>query len=198
MSNSEQTLNDLASSWWLFCVRGLFSVAFGLVTFLLRDGMASVLVQPLAFVAFVGLLGLYAICNGLLQLGAGWNAREHGRRHWWLWVTEGSLGTVLGLAIFITLTASMTSLSLLAAIYAFSIGLIELGIAWRLRKHLGDEILFGAGGLLSVVAGVVFILLRNAAMEEVAGWLAAYAFVFGVIKIAYALRLRGLRNILPN
>lgn len=194
MPDSEKTLNELASSWWIFGVRGLFSVAFGLVTFILRDGMATVLVQPLAFVAFVGLLGLYAICNGLLQLGAGWNAREHGRKHWWLWMGEGLFGTLLGVVIFVTLTASMTSLSLMAAIYALSIGLIELGIAWKLREHLGDELLFGAGGLLSVIAGVVFVMLRNAAMEEVAGWLAAYAVVFGVIKIAYALRLRELRR----
>ena len=114
----------LRRSWWLLLLRGLFAIAFGILTWF----------QPgISLAALVLLFGAYVMADGILGV---WTAvagrKDH--EHWWVLLLSGLAGIAVGLLTF--LVPGLTALVLLfyIAIWAIAIGVLQIVAAIRLRR----------------------------------------------------------------
>ena len=177
-------LDTLAENWWLLLLRGLVAIAFGVIAFFWPD---------ITLVALVYLFGIYAIVDGLVALGAAFNAMGDAGPRWWLGLS-GVLSILAGLAAFFY--TGMTALVLLVfiAVWAIIIGLTLIWGAIELRKILDDAWLLGLTGALATAFGVILITKPNAgalALVWVIGW---FAIMLGSLFIALAFRLKKFKR----
>jgi uncharacterized membrane protein HdeD (DUF308 family) len=174
-------VNTLTRNWWVVLLRGLAGIAFGIITF----------VAPAISLAVLVLLwGAYAFADGVLALVSA--IRRAGEHRWWLLLIEGLIG--IGAGVLTLIWPGITAIALLYLIAAWALvtGVLEIAAAIRLRKVLTNEWLLALAGIASLAFGVVLVLFPRAGALAVVLWIGAYAFVFGVLLVALAFRLRSL------
>ena len=172
----------LGRNWWLLLVRGLVAIVFALLTW----------AQPgVSLAALVLVFGIYVLADGLLGV---WSAiaKRRDNRHWWLLLLWGLVGIVVGVMTFIM--PGITGLVLLMYIAAWAVitGVLQIVAAIRLRKEIKGEWLMILSGLVSVAFGVLLFLQPGAGALSVAWIIAAYAFIFGVLMVLLAFKVRKL------
>ena len=172
----------LGRNWGLLLVRGLVAIVFALLTW----------AQPgVSLAALVLVFGIYVLADGLLGV---WSAiaKRRDNRHWWLLLLWGLVGIVVGVMTFIM--PGITGLVLLMYIAAWAVitGVLQIVAAIRLRKEIKGEWLMILSGLVSVAFGVLLFLQPGAGALAVAWIIAAYAFIFGVLMVLLAFKVRKL------
>ena len=172
----------LGRNWWLLLLRGLVAIVFALLTW----------AQPgVSLAALVLVFGIYVLADGLLGV---WSAiaKRRDTRHWWLLLLWGLVGIVVGVMTFIM--PGITGLVLLMYIAAWAVitGVLQIVAAIRLRKEIKGEWLLILSGLVSVAFGVLLFLQPGAGALAVAWIIAAYAFIFGVLMVLLAFKVRQL------
>ena len=172
----------LGRNWWLLLLRGLVAIVFALLTW----------AQPgVSLAALVLVFGIYVMADGLLGV---WSAiaKRRDNRHWWLLLLWGLVGIVVGVMTFIM--PGITGLVLLMYIAAWAVitGVLQIVAAIRLRKEIKGEWLMILSGLVSVAFGVLLFLQPGAGALAVAWIIAAYAFIFGVLMVLLAFKVRKL------
>jgi uncharacterized membrane protein HdeD (DUF308 family) len=172
-------LDTLARNWWLFLLRGIAGIAFGLITFF---------APGISLAALVLLFGAYALADGVFAI---WSAiRRHGEDRWWVLLLQGLLG--IAAAAVTLLWPGITALALLFVIAAWALvtGVLEIAVAIRLRKAITNEWLLVLSGIASVVLGVLLMLNPGPGALVVVLWIGAYALVTGALLVGLSLRLR--------
>jgi uncharacterized membrane protein HdeD (DUF308 family) len=167
-------------NWWAFLIRGLIGIGVGIVSFL-RPGIT--------LVALVLLFGAYALLDGVVCLAGAVRAAEK-HEHWGILLLEGIVGIA---AAAVTLAwPAITALTLIYLIAGWAImtGVAEIVAAVHLRKSVSGEWLLGLSGVLSIVFGILIAMAPIAGAFVIALWFGAYAFLFGVLLVGLALRLR--------
>lgn len=177
----------LGVSWAWLLVRGLATIALGVV---------SILFPMSALITFTMFFAAFALVDGLASLVIGIGGARHHERL--ALILRGLLGVlVAGLFLLapIMLTISY-AVVLLALIVVWSIlaGVLELWAAIRLRKAMEGEWLLGLSGLLSILFGLAisFIAVINpvATILSVTWVIGIYALVAGAVLVVQAVRLR--------
>src|SRR5688572_18264871 len=133
----------LAENWWLFLLRGLCAIVFGILTFIWPRATLLTLVL---------LYGAFALVDGVAAILAAIKGGETTSR-WWLAI----LGVVSIAAGSLTLYwPGLTALVLLLfiAFWAIATGIVQVIGGLRLRKEIDGEWLLVAGGVLSVLFGL--------------------------------------------
>jgi uncharacterized membrane protein HdeD (DUF308 family) len=180
---SAAALRALSDRWWLFLLRGIAAVAFGLLSFLWPG------VTLLTLVLF---FGIYALVDGVLSLVSATASRSSPTPRWWL-VIYGLLGVAAGIATFVW--PGMTALLLLIFIasWAIAIGFFLIYGGIRLRKEIEGEWLLILTGVISILAGILMFVVPGASALALVWLVASYAILFGILTIGFAFRLRRLR-----
>ena len=177
-------LATLARNWWVFVLRGVLAILFGIAAW----------VWPgLTLTALVYLFGAYALVDGVFAVVAGIASRGENRR-WWAELLVGVAGIVLGILTFAWPGVTALALLYLIAAWALVTGVFEIVAAIQLRAVIENEWLLGLGGLASVLFGVLLIVFPGAGALGLLWLIAAYAVLFGVLVIALGFRLRGMRD----
>ena len=172
----------LGRNWWLLLVRGLVAIVFALLTW----------AQPgVSLAALVLVFGIYVLADGLLGV---WSAiaKRRDNRHWWLLLLWGLVGIVVGVMTFIMPGITGLVLLMYIAAWAMITGVLQIVAAIRLRKEIKGEWLLILSGLVSVAFGVLLFLQPGAGALAVAWIIAAYAFIFGVLMVLLAFKVRKL------
>jgi uncharacterized membrane protein HdeD (DUF308 family) len=175
---------ELSRNWWVFLIRGVAAILFGIGAFVWPGLTIAVLVL---------MFGAYALVDGIFAIIAGIAARNQVER-WWMMVIVGLAGIATGVLTF--LWPGMTALVLLYFIAAWAIvtGIFQIAAAIRLRKEIEGEWLLALGGIASVIFGVLLILMPGAGALASIWIIGSYAIIFGILMIGLAFRLRGWRN----
>jgi len=182
MNDLDLVVPRLASRWWMFALRGVAAIVFGVLVFL----------GPATSLLALGMLwGAYAIVDGVLAWMLG-SASRGGRRFGWL-LFEGIVGVALGLFAFASPSLTPLALALALSVWAVLTGLAAVGASIRLRRRLSGEWLLAATGVLSIVFGVLLAVVPESAALAPIWMLAAYAVVFGLFLFAIGLRLNRWR-----
>lgn len=171
-------LTALTRSWWLFVLRGLLAVVFGILA----------LVWPGPTVdALVLLFGIFVLIDGVVDFVQAFTGQATGPA--WIELLQGLLG--VGIGILTLVWPDVTELVLLAFIAAWMIliGILGLLAAVRLRRVIRGEWLLGVNGALSLVLGILLIAFPMSGAVAVAGFIGIYAILFGVLLIALGVRL---------
>ncbi|HZQ98140.1 MAG TPA: HdeD family acid-resistance protein [Chloroflexota bacterium] len=171
----------LSRYWWLFALRGLLAVLFG---------VALIVWPGIGLGILVLLFGAYALVDGVFAMVHAFGSNDV--RHRWAHVIEGIVGIAAGVVTFAW--PGITALVLLYVIAAWAIvtGVLELIAAFRLRAHIENELWLGLGGVLSILFGLFLFVAPGAGALAVIWIIAAYAILFGITLIALAFRLRGV------
>jgi len=173
-------LNAIARNWWMWLIRGIAAIIFGILAFW----------WPGATIVVLGILfGAYAFVDGIFAIVATVQAAEHQQR-WWPLLVEGIIGLLIAAITFYDIRITLLALYFTIAAWAFLTGIFELVAAVQLRKHIANEIWLIIGGIASIAFGALMIAFPLAGALAIIWLIAAYAVIFGFIMIAFSLRLR--------
>jgi uncharacterized membrane protein HdeD (DUF308 family) len=173
-------INALARNWWMFLIRGLVAILFGILAFL----------WPGATIVAIGILfGAYAFGDGIFAIVAAVRAAETHQR-WWPFLIEGIVGLLIAAITFYDVRITLFAIYLVIAAWAFLTGILEIVAAVQLRKHIANEVWLIIGGIASILFGGLLLWFPLPSILALIWLIAAYAIVFGVIMITFSLRLR--------
>lgn len=184
----ELDVATLARNWWMLLLRGAAAIIFGL---------GAIIWPGITVTVLVIFFGAYALVDGAFSIGAaivGGNTRVPR----WLLVLEGVLG--IGVGIVAMVWPGLTAVTLLYIIAAWAIitGVVEIVEAVRLRNVIENEWFLGIAGVLSIILGIVFFSFPIGAIATVAIVAGIYAIFFGALLIVLSVRLRSLKDGLPE
>lgn len=186
--SSDQGLNPLASAlvrplarnWWVFLVRGLVAIAFGLVALFYPEA---------TLLTFILFYGIFTLIDGVFALVSAVRGKEGMGPRWWLAII-GVLGIVAGLVTYfwpgITALALLTVIGVWALIY----GIFEIIGAIRLRKEIDNEWLLLIHGVLAALFGLMVLVRPGAGALALIWLIASFALASGVLLIALAFALK--------
>jgi uncharacterized membrane protein HdeD (DUF308 family) len=174
----------IARNWWLFVLRGIAAILFGILT----------LVWPgITITALVILFGAYALVDGIGSLWS--SARHRGDRNYRTFsILEGIAAVALGVLTLIWPGITALALLLLIGAWAVVTGIAEIAAAIRLRKMIRGEWFLALTGVLSIAAGIVIFVRPGAGALGIAIVIGIYALLFGAVLVALGLRLRRLEQ----
>lgn len=174
----EGTAQALAKGWWMLAIRGLVALAFGLVA-LFWPGMA--------LGALIVFYAIFMLFDGAFAIGAALG-RSSWNRAWLPLLIVGLVSLLAG--VFSVIRPGLTDVALLYLIAGWAIvsGMIEIITSFKLRQFLPDELLWVSTGILSLLFGLLLVILPS---PSAGLWLvASFAFVHGILQLAFAFRLR--------
>jgi len=177
-------LNMLTRNWWLFALRGVLAICFGILAIIWPQQTVLVLVL---------LFGAYALADGIFSLYAGIASHRYFER-WWAELLEGVAGIGVGVLTFIWPAITTHVLLYLVAVWAVVTGIFEILAAIQLRRLITGEWALILSGLLSVVFGVLLFAYPAAGIVTLVWLVGVYAIAFGIMLIILAFRLRSLRH----
>ncbi len=185
---SDQIAASIRHHWWLFLLRGLAAIVFGLLA-LLWPG--ATVIALMAFVA------AYALVDGIVTIGAAVRMRLLFDR-WWLLLIQGLISTVFGVLAFLNPTLSLLyiviSVSLWMLFAAFALFMLA-----RAQKVMGAPSAWSMiGGVLSLVLAVAAVVFPGLTVATVIVLIAWFALALGIVNFVVAFRVRSFGNAMPR
>lgn len=174
---------SLGRSWSSLVWRGVVGVIFGVLVI----ALPGVTLLAIAF-----LFGAYAFCDGALAIAVAIRRREE--THRWLLLLDGILGIAAGILTAIWPGITLLFLILLAGFRAILLGATEIAAAVRLALPKRIGLLYGLGGGISVLIGILMVALPAMGAAVLVAFLAVNAILFGALMIALGLELRSERT----
>jgi len=114
--------------WGLLLLNGLFGALVGVVT---------AIWPGITVIAFVFMVGAWALISGALMLGAALSLKiSHGR---WISVVGGVASLIYGVLLFAAPLVGALVLTWWLAAYSLVLGVILIALAFQLRKHRGEH-----------------------------------------------------------
>jgi uncharacterized membrane protein HdeD (DUF308 family) len=176
-------LAALANRWWVFLIRGLAGIIFGILA-LIYPGSA--------LVALTIIFGAYAFVDGIFALTAAFTGV--GGSRWWALLLEGIFGLVVAFIVWTQPVYSTVVLVYAVAIWAVITGAIEIIAGFQLRDVISNEWLYILAGILSIIFGILVFRDVNAGGLVIAWTIGIYAILFGIMQLGVAFRLNGARK----
>jgi uncharacterized membrane protein HdeD (DUF308 family) len=170
-------------NWWLFLVRGVLAIVFGILAFIWPGSTR---------LALVLLFGAFALLDGIFAVATSITFHDIFDR-WWAILLEGLTGIVIGSLTF--LWPQITALVLLYLIAAWAVitGIFEIVTAVHFRRLIKGGWAWILAGLLSVIIGALLFVPGVGTVGLV--WLiGVYALTAGIVEMVFAFRLLGLKH----
>lgn len=183
----------LIQNWWLLFLRGVLAIAFAIFIFIFLPFVPAPLLREFAFAGLTAIFALFGIATGLLTIAASVRRAGHGGSSWLL-LADGIALTVGGLVILLAPGLTLKHVIQLIVITILTFGFLELLAGVHLRRHIKDESLLIAGGVISIAFSACLLLANVGTVQATLTWISIYALASGVAVIGLALRLRSLRN----
>jgi uncharacterized membrane protein HdeD (DUF308 family) len=166
-------------------------------TFLIIRGLVGVFIGIIAVVwpgitlaVLVGIFGMYALLDGVINLVLGFSSRTRGRS--WAHALQGVAGIVAGVLAFLWPAVTALVLVLFIGAWAIVTGVLEIIAAIRLRREIKGEWLLALSGIMSALFGVLVFAFPGAGAVGIAWLLGIYAAAAGIVLVALGVRMRSL------
>jgi uncharacterized membrane protein HdeD (DUF308 family) len=172
----------MSRAWWMLLLRGLATLAFGLLV-LTRPGIS--------LASLVLFFGVYLLVSGVIGFfSALFGKPDEDNR----WLMMG--GAVVSFAIgLLTLYApGITALGLLfyIAVWSIATGVLEVAAAFRLRKEIQGEWMLVLLGIASILFGMFLLARPGAGALAILSVLGFFSIVVGVLEILLAFKVKGV------
>jgi uncharacterized membrane protein HdeD (DUF308 family) len=182
-------LGLVARDWWVFAIRGVAAIVFGILAFVWPETTLTVLVI---------MFGAYVLVDGTALLIALARGDAAARRNGWAVGIMGVLGIVIGIVTFVWPGLTALTLLYLVAFWAIATGVFQVIAAISLRKELEGEFWMALGGVASIVFGVLLVTSPGAGLITLVWLVGIWAIVFGGSSLGLAYRLHRLDAVLPK
>jgi len=170
--------------WWAFLLRGIAAILFAALTFLAPHVSLATLVL---------VFGVYALVDGFFALFLAVR-RTIRHRSSGLLLLQGLLGIAAGVCTWLFPQRTALALVYIIAVWALLTGLLELAAGVLFRRWLPGHWLVIFGGAASVLLGLALFAYPGPGAVALVLWVGAYAFVFGVLLVSFAFKVRAWRN----
>ena len=174
----------LVQNWWLFTLRGVLGIIFGILALIFPG--PTILSLVLLFSAYMLVDGIFGIISAVRAI-----RRKEDR--WGLLIFEGLLDIATGVVAFLWPALTVVAFVWLIAAWAIVSGGLMTAAGFRLNIEHGRWWLV-LGGLLSLAYGVLLIITPLIGAVVFTWWLGAYAVVFGVALVIFSLKLRSRQH----
>ena len=181
----------LIHNWWILLLRGIFALLFGIYVFSVQSVRLISLLRAVVLTSVVELFGLFACVVGVLTIIAAIRGFSKDK-DWWLLLVDGAGAFAVGVAVVLLPSATILTLLKFMGFWAFFVGICELLIAERLRRHVPDEWFLAIAAAGSVLFGTYMFLMWSPEVQRVFLWLGSYALFSAVTMLALAFRLKKL------
>jgi uncharacterized membrane protein HdeD (DUF308 family) len=171
-------LQSAARNWWTLVVRGLLAIAFGILT---------ITVPKAAVLSLVVVFGVYAIVEGVVELGM---LRNPAAERKWVFGLAGLLSIAAGIIAFIWPGITAVALFYLIAWWAIALGIVEIVSAITYSDALENEWAYVISGLLWVGFGIILIVWPNLGVVTVLALIATAALLRGILLMVAGFRMR--------
>jgi uncharacterized membrane protein HdeD (DUF308 family) len=173
-------LHSLTDHWWLFLIRGIAAIIFGILAFAWPG---------VTLVVLVLFFGAFALVDGIASLIAAITGRGATAPRWWLAII-GLVGIAAGLLTFFWPAVTAVLLLYFIAGWAIAMGVFQIIGAIQLRKEIDNEWLLVLSGVVSVLFGILLLAVPGTGLLALIWLIAIDAIIFGVLVIGFGLRLR--------
>jgi uncharacterized membrane protein HdeD (DUF308 family) len=167
-------------AWWMFALRGVVAIVFGLLA----------LAWPgLTLLWLVALFAAFALISGGISIFGGIKSRKSGD-HWWLAVILGIVS--IGAGIIAVFHPDLTALVLVLLMGANAIvtGVLDIAIAMRLRREIRRGWVLVLAGLVSIAFGVLVFIYPAAGALAMVWLISLYAITAGILLLIAAAQAR--------
>lgn len=175
-------VRTLSQNWWLYLMRGVLSIALGVVALVLPGRTLAVVIL---------LFGLFVLINGIVEVFAAIGAAGTNRPWGWR-LAAGILGVAAGLAILRWPGITALLVLFLVGIWAIVIGTIGIVEAIADHRELSRAWLVALIGCVSVLFGIAMFAWPTVGLLTLVYLVGIYAIVYGVLSCVLAFRLRTL------
>lgn len=174
----------LVQNWWLFLLRGIFAVIFGLI--------ALIFPGP-TMLSLVLLFSAYMLVDGIAGIISAVRAIRRKEDRWGLLIFEGLLNIAVGVAAFLWPGLTVIAFVWLVAAWAIVTGGLMTAAGFRLNMDHGRWWMV-LGGLLSLAYGVLLIVAPLIGAIVLTWWIGAYALAFGIALVIFSFKLRSRQH----
>ena len=115
--------------WWLPFLLGLVSIGAGIIA-IVHPGLTALVL--------VLLIGANALATGILDIAAAIRLRKFVKNEWLL-ALSGVVSVVFGILVFLFPGSGALALIWMISFYAMLIGILLLGLAFRLRREVAHK-----------------------------------------------------------
>ncbi|TYL99159.1 HdeD family acid-resistance protein [Bradyrhizobium rifense] len=177
---------NLAQNWWLFLLRGILGILFGVV--------ALIFPGP-TMLSLVLLFSAYTLVDGVAGIISAVRAIRRKEERWGWLIFEGAVNIAVAILAFLWPGMTVLAFVLLVAAWAIVSGALMTAAAFRLNVSHGRWWLV-LGGLLSVGYGALLVATPLIGAIVLTWWMGAYAIAFGValVILSFKLKLRLRQN----
>jgi uncharacterized membrane protein HdeD (DUF308 family) len=180
---SDPAPTTLVQNWWLFTLRGIFGIIFGLVALIFPGPtMLSLVIVFSAYMLVDGVAGIISAARAIRR-----------RDRWGLLVFEGLLDIAVGIVAFLWPGITVLAFVLLVAAWAIVSGALMTAAGFRLNVDHGRWWLV-LGGLLSLAYGALLVATPLIGALVLTWWIGAYALAFGVALVIFSFKLRSRQH----
>jgi uncharacterized membrane protein HdeD (DUF308 family) len=178
------TGETLVQNWWLFLLRGILGIIFGL--------LALIFPGP-TMLSLVLLFSAYMLVDGITGIISAVRAIRRKEDRWGLLIFEGLLNIAVGIAAVVWPDLTVIAFVWLVAAWAIVTGGLMTAVGFRLNIEHGRWWMV-LGGLLSLAYGVLLIITPLIGAIVLTWWIGAYALVFGIALVIFSLKLRSRQH----
>ena len=173
-------LRALARNWWVFVLRGVLGILFGVMAYMWPG---------ITLVSLVLLFGAYALVDGVFAVVGALTGRKE-QEDWILMLLLGVVGIAVGILTYRSPGITALALLMYIAAWAFAKGVLEIVTAIRIRKEIEGEWALALSGALSVLFALFLLWNPGAGALGVIWVIAFYAIVFGVLSILFGFKIK--------
>jgi uncharacterized membrane protein HdeD (DUF308 family) len=170
----------LVQNWWLFTLRGIFAIVFGL--------LALIFPGP-TMLSLVILFSAYMLVDGIFGIISAVRAIRRKEDRWGLLIFEGLIDIAVGILAFLWPGITVVAFVLLVGAWAIVTGAVMTAAGFRLNVSHGRWWLV-LSGLLSLGFGTLLVIIPLIGAVVLTWWIGAYALAFGVALVIFSLKLR--------
>ena len=174
----------LVQNWWLFTLRGIFAIVFGL--------LALIFPGP-TMLSLVILFSAYMLVDGIFGIISAVRAIRRKEDRWGLLMFEGLIDIAVGILAFLWPGITVVAFVLLVGAWAIVTGAVMTAAGFRLNVSHGRWWLV-LSGLLSLGFGTLLVIIPLIGAVVLTWWIGAYALAFGVALVIFSFKLRSRQH----
>jgi uncharacterized membrane protein HdeD (DUF308 family) len=174
--------------WWLFLLRGLLAITFGVLT-LWWPG--ATLIVLMAFIA------AYALVDGVVAILSAFRLRTSFDR-WWVVLMHGLISAAFGVFAFIRPALSLWYIVLSVSLWMLVASIAQFLLA-RVQRLMGVQSVWAiVGGVVSLALAVVAVVFPPVTVAAVLALIAWFSLFAGIVQLVVAFTVRSIgRRIAP-
>ncbi|PIT12154.1 hypothetical protein BGI40_07800 [Snodgrassella communis] len=123
--NGRRTHQD----WWLMLIWGMVSILAGIMTFF---------VPGITWLVLITFIAIWSLVSGILQIIAAIRLRKSIRGEGWM-IVAGMLSVLVGIILLINPVQGGIALTWVIGVYAALFGVMNIALAFRLRRFAASE-----------------------------------------------------------